>query len=59
MASIEMTHVLYSILAELEMQKRPRFDTRRATPQELARYLRVDMAKWWPVIRDANIRLDG
>jgi tripartite-type tricarboxylate transporter receptor subunit TctC len=27
-------------------------------PEELARYLRAEMAKWGPVIRDANIRLD-
>jgi tripartite-type tricarboxylate transporter receptor subunit TctC len=30
-----------------------------STPDELARYLQAEMAKWRPVIRDANIRLDG
>jgi tripartite-type tricarboxylate transporter receptor subunit TctC len=30
-----------------------------STPEELARYLLAEMAKWGPVIRDANIRLDG
>jgi tripartite-type tricarboxylate transporter receptor subunit TctC len=29
-----------------------------STPEELARYLQSEMAKWGPVIRDANIRLD-
>jgi tripartite-type tricarboxylate transporter receptor subunit TctC len=30
-----------------------------STPEELAKYLRAEIAKWGPVIRDANIRLDG
>jgi tripartite-type tricarboxylate transporter receptor subunit TctC len=30
-----------------------------STPKELAQYLQAEMAKWGPVIRDANIRLDG
>lgn len=30
-----------------------------SAPDELARYLRAEMAKWGPLIRDANIRLDG
>jgi tripartite-type tricarboxylate transporter receptor subunit TctC len=30
-----------------------------STPEELARYLQAEMAKWGPAIRDANIRLDG
>ena len=30
-----------------------------STPEELARYLQAEIAKWGPVIRDANIRLDG
>jgi tripartite-type tricarboxylate transporter receptor subunit TctC len=29
-----------------------------STPEELARYLQSEIAKWGPVIRDANIRLD-
>ena len=30
-----------------------------STPDELARFLKAEMVKWGPVIRDANIRLDG
>jgi tripartite-type tricarboxylate transporter receptor subunit TctC len=30
-----------------------------STPSELARYLKNEMAKWGPVIRDARITLDG
>ncbi len=30
-----------------------------STPQELASYVKAEMAKWGPVIRDANITLDG
>jgi tripartite-type tricarboxylate transporter receptor subunit TctC len=30
-----------------------------STPEELSRYLQAEMAKWGPVIRDANISLDG
>ncbi len=30
-----------------------------STPEELSRYLKAEMAKWGPVIRDANISLDG
>jgi tripartite-type tricarboxylate transporter receptor subunit TctC len=30
-----------------------------STPEELAEYLQIEMAKWGPFIRDANIRLDG
>jgi tripartite-type tricarboxylate transporter receptor subunit TctC len=30
-----------------------------STPEELARLLQTEMAKWGPLIRDANIRLDG
>jgi tripartite-type tricarboxylate transporter receptor subunit TctC len=30
-----------------------------STPEELARHLQAEIAKWGPVIRDANIRLDG
>lgn len=30
-----------------------------STPEELARYLQAEIEKWGPVIRDANIRLDG
>ena len=30
-----------------------------STPEELARHLQAEMAKWGSVIRDANIRLDG
>lgn len=30
-----------------------------STPEELSTYLKSEMAKWGPVIRDANIRLDG
>jgi tripartite-type tricarboxylate transporter receptor subunit TctC len=30
-----------------------------STPEELARYLQAEMPKWGPIIRDANIRLDG
>ena len=30
-----------------------------STPEELSRYLKAEMAKWGPVIRDANISVDG
>jgi hypothetical protein len=30
-----------------------------ATPDELARYLPAETAKWEPAIRPANIRMDG
>jgi tripartite-type tricarboxylate transporter receptor subunit TctC len=29
-----------------------------STPEELAQYLQAEIAKWGPVIREANIRLD-
>jgi tripartite-type tricarboxylate transporter receptor subunit TctC len=49
-------------LAEPEIQKRMQ-DLGSipvgSTPEELARYLQAEMAKWGPIIRDANIRLDG
>jgi tripartite-type tricarboxylate transporter receptor subunit TctC len=51
-----------AVLAESEIQKKMR-DLGSipvgSTPEELARYLQAEMAKWGPVIRDANIRLDG
>ena len=51
-----------AVLAESESQKRMR-DLGSilvgSTPDELARYLQAEMARWGPVIRDANIRLDG
>ena len=50
------------VLAELAIQKRMQ-DLGSiivgSAPDELARYLRTEMAKWGPLIRDANIRLDG
>jgi len=30
-----------------------------STPEELVCYLQAEIAKWGPIIRDANIRLDG
>jgi tripartite-type tricarboxylate transporter receptor subunit TctC len=30
-----------------------------STPEELDQYLQAEIAKWGPVIREANIRLDG
>jgi tripartite-type tricarboxylate transporter receptor subunit TctC len=30
-----------------------------STPLELARYLKNEMAKWGPVIRDAGITIEG
>jgi tripartite-type tricarboxylate transporter receptor subunit TctC len=51
-----------AILAEPEIQKRMQ-DLGSilvgSTPEELARHLQAEMAKWGPIIRDANIRLDG
>ena len=51
-----------AILAEPAIQKRMQ-DLGSipvgSTPKELAQYLQAEMAKWGPVIRDANIRLDG
>jgi tripartite-type tricarboxylate transporter receptor subunit TctC len=29
-----------------------------STPEELAQYLQAEIAKWGPVIREANIRID-
>jgi tripartite-type tricarboxylate transporter receptor subunit TctC len=29
-----------------------------STPEELSRYLKAEMAKWGPVIRDAKITID-
>ncbi len=51
-----------AVLAEPALQKRMRdlgSTTIGSTPEDLARYLQAEMAKWGPVIRDANIRLDG
>jgi tripartite-type tricarboxylate transporter receptor subunit TctC len=51
-----------AILAEPAIQKRMQdFGSIPvgSTPEELAKYLRAEIAKWGPVIRDANIRLDG
>ena len=51
-----------AVLAEPEIQKKMQALGSipvGSTPEELARYLRAEMAKWGPVIRDANIRLDG
>jgi tripartite-type tricarboxylate transporter receptor subunit TctC len=51
-----------AVLAEPEVQKKMQALGSipvGSTPEELARYLRAEMAKWGPVIRDANIRLDG
>ena len=51
-----------AVLAEPEIQKRMQ-DLGSipvgSTPEELARHLQAEMAKWGPAIRDANIRLDG
>jgi tripartite-type tricarboxylate transporter receptor subunit TctC len=51
-----------AILAEPEIRKRMQ-DLGSilvgSTPEELARHLQAEMAKWGPIIRDANIRLDG
>ena len=51
-----------AILAEPAIQKRMQdlgSTTIGSTPEELARHLQAEIAKWGPVIRDANIRLDG
>jgi tripartite-type tricarboxylate transporter receptor subunit TctC len=51
-----------AVLAEPAIQKRMQdFGSIPvgSTPEELAKYLRAEIAKWGPVIRDANIRLDG
>jgi tripartite-type tricarboxylate transporter receptor subunit TctC len=51
-----------AVLAEPEIQRRMQ-DLGSipvgSTPEELARYLRGEMAKWGPVIRDADIRMDN
>jgi Uncharacterized protein conserved in bacteria len=55
-------HDTIAVLAEPEIQKRMQ-DLGSilvgSTPEELARHLQAEMAKWGPIIRDANIRLDG
>ena len=51
-----------AVLAEPAIQKRMQdlgSTTVGSTPEELARHLQAEIAKWGPVIRDANIRLDG
>jgi tripartite-type tricarboxylate transporter receptor subunit TctC len=51
-----------AVLAESEIRKKMQdlgSITVGSKPDELARYLQAEMAKWGPVIRDANIRLDG
>jgi tripartite-type tricarboxylate transporter receptor subunit TctC len=51
-----------AVLAEPEIRKKMQdlgSITVGSKPDELARYLQAEMAKWGPVIRDANIRLDG
>ena len=51
-----------AVLAEPEVQRRMKnlgSIPVGSTPEELARYLQAEMAKWGPIIRDANIRLDG
>jgi tripartite-type tricarboxylate transporter receptor subunit TctC len=51
-----------AVLAEPAIQKRMQdlgSTTIGSTPEELARHLQAEIAKWGPVIRDANIRLDG
>jgi tripartite-type tricarboxylate transporter receptor subunit TctC len=51
-----------AVLAEPEIQQRMQdlgSVTIGSTPEDLARYLQAEMAKWGPVIRDANIRVDG
>jgi len=51
-----------AVLAEPEIRKRM-LDLGStqvgSTPAELARHLQAEIAKWGPLIRDANIRLDG
>jgi tripartite-type tricarboxylate transporter receptor subunit TctC len=50
------------VLAEPEIKKRMLELGSTAvgsTPEELARYLKAEMAKWGPVIRDAKITIDG
>ena len=51
-----------AVLAEPAIQKRMQdlgSTTIGSRPEELARHLQAEIAKWGPVIRDANIRLDG
>jgi tripartite-type tricarboxylate transporter receptor subunit TctC len=51
-----------AVLAEPDIQKRMQelgSTPVGSTPEELAQYLKLEMGKWGPVIRDANIRLDG
>jgi tripartite-type tricarboxylate transporter receptor subunit TctC len=51
-----------AVLAEPAIQKRMQdlgSTHVGSTPEELAPHLQVEMAKWGPVIREANIRLDG
>ena len=51
-----------AVLAEPAIQKRMQdlgSTTVGSTPEELGRHLQGEIAKWGPVIRDANIRLDG
>jgi tripartite-type tricarboxylate transporter receptor subunit TctC len=51
-----------AVLAESEIQRRMRdlgCTPAGSTPDELARHLRAEMAKWGALIRDANIRFDG
>ena len=51
-----------AVLAEPEVQRRVKnlgSIPVGSTPEELARYLQAEVAKWGPIIRDANIRLDG
>jgi tripartite-type tricarboxylate transporter receptor subunit TctC len=51
-----------AVLAKPALQKRMQdlgSTTIGSTPEDLARYLQAEMAKWGPVIRNANIRLDG
>jgi tripartite-type tricarboxylate transporter receptor subunit TctC len=61
-AIVEKLHAdTIAVLAEPAIQKRMQ-DLGSipvgSKPEELARYLRAEMAKWGPLIRDANIRLD-
>jgi tripartite-type tricarboxylate transporter receptor subunit TctC len=51
-----------AVLAEPAIQKRMQdlgSTHVGSTPEDLARHLQAEIAKWGPVIRDANIRLDG
>ena len=51
-----------TVLAEPEIRKRMQ-DLGSvpvgSTPEELARHLQAEIARWGTVIRDANIRMDG